>query len=221
MNAIQDLKLLIADDRIDDALQGLLTYVQDSDNDFFNQIVLLKSQYKDFTKRENLNLNESNIEKQKILSGLLNIVDEVGEKINAQKTDFKNTEKDQDTEGAIIKGSSPIMSVLWANIYGFEIKNADLVMMTMHPQSPLYEGFRDYIKQIFVYDIIYKVISMELYNHDEDEAEVKMVLESRSKMYDPSFKNNISISMQSLKRDKDGYWKIWTGEILELKYLEI
>jgi hypothetical protein len=220
MKTIQELKLYIADDRIEDVLDELLTHDDALDNSLFNQIVLIKSQYKDFSKRENLNMNESSIEKQKIVNGLLNILDEVENRIKESEKHKSTPEKEHITEGVLVKGPTEIISALWANLYGYQTKNVDIVMMTMHPKSPIIEGFRDYVKQIFAHNIIYKILSLELDSQIDDEASVKMVLESKTLDYDDTFKNNISTSMQLLKRDTDGSWKLWTGEILELKYLE-
>ena len=207
---IDNIKLLIADNKIEQATSELLQLAK-KDAQLLNQVILLKNQFKDYTQNVNLNLVERNEERAKVVNGLLYIADEIGKNIN---------QNDADTEGCVMRGSSEILSVLWLNLYGNLTKNLDIVLESIHPQSPIYNQMAEYTKQVYLFDLIYNLVSLEVLEQNNNQARVKMVLETRSRQPVANFKNNIWISIQYLMLDENNHWKIWSGDTLEFKYIE-
>ena len=105
-------------------------------------------------------------------------------------------------------------------MYGFLTKNVDIVKESLHPLSPNLGQIEDYLKQVFVQDLTYNIRSLDVLEQKGNQARVKMVLETRSRMPVLSFKDNLSISIQYLATDENGFWKIWGSEFLELKTLD-
>jgi hypothetical protein len=207
---IDNIKLLIADNKIEQATNELLQLAK-SETPLLNQVILLKNQFKDYTQNINLNLMERNEERAKVINGLLYVADEIGK---------NGPQMPVHTEGVVLRGSSEILAVLWVNMYGFLTKNVEIVKESLHPQSPNLGQVEAYLNQLFVQDLTYHIVSLEVLEQKGNQARVKMVLETRSLKPVPNFKDNLTVSIQYLATDENGYWKIWGSEFLELKSLD-
>jgi predicted ATPase len=112
-----------------------------------------------------------------------------------------------------------IAAVIWLNLYGYIAKDVDIVERSLHPDSPIRQQTLDVTKQIFEHNLTYELQSIEAVGVTDTEAQVKIVLITRSAMYSPAFKNNMWSGIQYLYRDEQGRWKIWAGDTIELKYI--
>ncbi len=215
---IDNIKLLIGDNKVEQATNELLQLAK-NDSPLLNQVILLKNQFKDYTQSINLNLVERNEERAKVINGLLFVADEIG-KNSPQKPQNTDGTSRSNREGYLMQGSGEILAVLWLNMYGYLTKNIDIVKESIHPQSPNLSQVEDYLKQLFVQDLTYNIVSLEVLEQKGNQARVKMHLETRSRKPVMNFKDNLSISIQYLATDENGYWKIWGSEFLEFKSLD-
>ena len=205
--AIDNIKLLIADNKIEQASNELFQLAK-SETQLLNQVILLKNQFKDYTQNINLNLMERNEERAKVINGLLFVADEI-EKNGYQKL--------EDIAGAVMRGSGEILVVLWLNMYGYLTKNTEIILESLHKQSPNYPNAVAYLNQGFPQDLTYNITSLEVLEQKGNQARVKMYLETRARKPIAHFKDNLSISIQYLATDENGFWKIWGSEFLEIK----
>lgn len=213
LKTIDNIKLLIADNKIEQATNELFQLAK-NETTLLNQVILLKNQFKDYTQNINLNLMERNEERAKVINGLLYVADEIANSL------LQNSQNHKNTEGYLMQGSGEVLAVLWLNMYGYLTKNLDIVMASIHQQSPVYGQIGDYTQQVFVHDLTYNIVSLEVLTEEATQIRVKMVLETRSRKPSIYFKNNLWTGIQFLCPDENGHWKIWSGETLELKYLE-
>lgn len=209
-NSVTAVKKLIGDGDIEHAAKQLLD-LADGHNEIFNKVLLLKSQFADYKHSTMLNLGEREQTYSKIVNGFLMVADELGAAISAV-------------------GSSPqaagqtavpteIMALIWLNLYGYIVKDVDLVARSIHPDSPIMSQTIEVTKQVFLHNLSYELVSIELVHMTDTEVQLKMVLITRSAAYTPTFKNNIWTGIQYLYRDAQGRWKIWAGDTIELKYI--
>ena len=212
LKTIDNIKLLIADNKIEQATNDLFQLAK-NETALLNQVILLKNQFKDYTHNINLNLMERNEERAKVINGLLYIADEIANSLK------QNGQKVNDTEGYLMQGSGEVLAVLWLNMYGYLTKKLDIVMASIHQQSPIYGQIADYTQQVFMHDLTYNMVSLEVLTEEETQVRVKMVLETRARKPSIHFKNNLWTGIQYLCPDEQGHWKIWSGETLELKYI--
>ena len=213
---ITDIKLLLADNQIGQATTALIQLAA-ADAPLLNQVILLKSQFADYSHNVLLNLGERNEQHAKIVNGLLFVADEIGKKL--QQPNNQNGH-DAPENGVFLHGSSEILAVIWLNLHGYITKNIDSVLLSIHPESPVYAQTADYTKQVFTLDLSYEIKSLEVLNETKKEARLKMVLETRALTHAAAFKDNLWTGIQYLVRDANGYWRIWSGDTLELKYIE-
>ncbi len=217
MASITDIKLLIAENNIEQAATSLLQLARDEPQ-LLNQVILLKSQFADYNHNLTLNLIERNEQHAKIVNGLLYLADEIGKK-NKQQTGG-NSLTTNDNGGLYIKGPSELLAVMWLNLHGYITKNLDTVLLSIHPDSPVYAQTADYTKQIFLLDLAYEIRHLEVMNVSKHEARIKMSLETRALTHTAAFKDNLWTGIQYLAPNNEGHWKIWSGDTIELKYIE-
>jgi hypothetical protein len=88
---IKDIKLLIADNKIEQATNALLDLTA-HDTDLENQVILLKSQFAEHNHNINLNLIERNEERAKLVNGLLYLTNEVAKNLEKTANSTQNSQ---------------------------------------------------------------------------------------------------------------------------------
>ncbi len=215
MKNIDDIKILIAENDVDEAADALIGWVKGQDAGLLNQAVLLKSQLKDFTKKEYLNLADSNTEKQRIVNGLLQVADEIERKLKpTTPPSVSNPNLAEDV--VILRGQQDVIAVVWVNFLAFFSRDPMLYANTLHDGNPQNLQMAQNAAAIVNQDMLYQVKSMEVTRYDNYEAHVKTRVVTRARN---NFQNSgkLTETVVIIRRNNFGYWKIWGWEVQEFR----
>lgn len=110
-----------------------------------------------------------------------------------------------------------IKTVVIKNLNATEAEDADLVMQTIHSQSPAYISTKQQIPTTFEnFDLKYKLLSFEYIGYDGEYAVVR-TKQGTQKIFGPAFQDNEIDMIQVFKKEAD-QWKFWNQAILEIKF---
>jgi hypothetical protein len=110
-----------------------------------------------------------------------------------------------------------IKAVVLKNLKATEAEDLDLVMQTIHTQSPAYVSTKQQIPPSFEnFDLKYELLSLKYIGYDGEYAVVR-TKQSTQKISGPAFQNNEIDMIQVFKKEADK-WKFWNQAILEIKF---
>ena len=102
------------------------------------------------------------------------------------------------------------------NLYACDKRNVNLVMSTIHPESPTLKSTRDMMRYIFArLKLRYTLQQVEVLEVDGDEAEVRVVQYTEKVGGNAAFRNNQVVLIHKLKQDA-GKWKLFSSECKQL-----
>lgn len=98
-------------------------------------------------------------------------------------------------------------------------ENLEKFLSTIHSESLGYQDAKKDPKQLFdQYDLVYTITSKKLLGYDSDYAYIR-VTQVTKKVKGPAFRDN-SIDVIHVLKKENGIWKIWSGCLLSIQYLE-
>ena len=105
------------------------------------------------------------------------------------------------------------------NIEGWNLEDIDMVMSTVHPESPNYTSSKRFAEKMFdLYDLHSKMLSKKYIGTDGEYSVLRVKLKT-TKINGPEFKESV-IDTLHVFRKEDYLWKFWAGTTLEVKYIE-
>ncbi len=111
-----------------------------------------------------------------------------------------------------------VRATLYKNLKSLQIEDMDMMMTTIHTQSPFYQSTRQAVEPLLKqYKLKYEFISEKFIGYDGDLAYIRVV-QKTSKISGPEFNDNI-IDMVQGYRKENNTWKIWAQFIVDIKYL--
>ena len=104
------------------------------------------------------------------------------------------------------------------NLYACDKRDVNLVMSTIHPESPTLESTRDMLRYIFVrLRLRYTLQQVEVLEVDGDEAEVRVIQATQKVAGNAAFRDNQVELIHTLKRDAQK-WKLYSSECVFIRY---
>ncbi len=113
-----------------------------------------------------------------------------------------------------------LKDVMLENIKSNEAEDVAATMKTIHTKSPLYQGTRKQLSQLFSKHpgVKYELISLKYLTTDGDYAIARVL--QRTTQTPPVIIRNNETDMMVAFRKEGGTWKFWTQAILDFKYLK-
>jgi hypothetical protein len=113
-----------------------------------------------------------------------------------------------------------LTDVVKSNVYAMSKRNVNLVLNTIHPESPLVESSKDMLTYIFArLQLRYTLQRIEVTKVEPDEARVQVLQVTQKLSGNAAFRDNRIKLMHTLKRDGQK-WKIFSSKALSIEYLE-
>lgn len=104
------------------------------------------------------------------------------------------------------------------NLYACDKRDVNLVMSTIHPESPTLESTRDMLRYIFArLRLRYTLQQVEVLEVDGDEAEVRVIQATQKVAGNAAFRDNQVELIHTLKRDAQK-WKLYSSKCVFIRY---
>ena len=106
------------------------------------------------------------------------------------------------------------------NVHAMAKRNVNLVLDTIHPESPLVESSKDMLTYIFArLQLRYTLQRIEVKEVKPGEAQVEVLQVTQKLSGNAAFRDNRIKLLHTLKRDGQK-WKIYSSEALMIEYLK-
>jgi ketosteroid isomerase-like protein len=106
------------------------------------------------------------------------------------------------------------------NLYYLSIEDLNGVMWTIHEDSPGRADTMSMTQMMFdEFSIAYDVIESELQSIDANTAKVRVIQVTRKISGEQPFRDNRLEAIHTLRKSKDGNWKIYSSEVMNVEYL--
>ena len=113
-----------------------------------------------------------------------------------------------------------IEDVVKTNVHAMSKRNVNLVLDTIHPESPLVESSKDMLTYIFArLQLRYTLQRIEVKEVKPGEAQVEVLQVTQKLSGNAAFRDNRIKLLHTLKRDGQK-WKIYSSEALMIEYLK-
>jgi len=113
-----------------------------------------------------------------------------------------------------------LTDVVKSNVYAMSKRNVNLVLNTIHPESPLVESSKDMLTYIFArLQLRYTLQRIEVTKVEPGEAKVEVLQVTQKLSGNAAFRDNRIKLLHTLKRDGQK-WKIFSSEALMIEYLK-
>jgi len=113
-----------------------------------------------------------------------------------------------------------LTDVVKSNVYAMSKRNVNLVLNTIHPESPLVESSKDMLTYIFArLQLRYTLQRIQVTKVESDEAKVEVLQVTQKLSGNAAFRDNRIKLLHTLKRDGQK-WKIFSSEALLIEYLK-
>lgn len=113
-----------------------------------------------------------------------------------------------------------IEDVVKTNVHAMAKRNVNLVLGTIHPESPLAESSKDMLTYIFArLQLRYTLQRIEVKEVEPGEAKVEVLQVTQKLSGNAAFRDNRIKLLHTLKRDGQK-WKIFSSEALMIEYLK-
>jgi hypothetical protein len=113
-----------------------------------------------------------------------------------------------------------LTDVVKSNVYAMSKRNVNLVLNTIHPESPLVESSKDMLTYIFArLQLRYTLQRIEVTKVEQGEARVEVLQVTQKLSGNAAFRDNRIKLLHTLKRDGQK-WKIFSSEALMIEYLK-
>ena len=112
-----------------------------------------------------------------------------------------------------------IEDVVKTNVHAMSKRNVNLVLDTIHPESPLVESSKDMLTYIFArLQLRYTLQQIEVKDVEPGEAKVEVLQVTQKLSGNAAFRDNRIRLLHTLRRDGQK-WKIFSSEALMIEYL--
>ena len=112
-----------------------------------------------------------------------------------------------------------IEDVVKTNVHAMSKRNVNLVLDTIHPESPLVASSKDMLTYIFArLQLRYTLQQIEVKEVEPGEAKVEVLQVTQKLSGNAAFRDNRIRLLHTLKRDGQK-WKIFSSEALMIEYL--
>lgn len=112
-----------------------------------------------------------------------------------------------------------IEDVVKTNVHAMSKRNVNLVLDTIHPESPIVESTKDMLTYIFArLQLRYTLQQIEVKEVEPGEAKVQVLQVTQKLSGNAAFRDNRIRLLHTLKRDGQK-WKIFSSEALMIEYL--
>jgi hypothetical protein len=133
------------------------------------------------------------------------------------KTDVPPPPEKIQLDAAAVK---EIEDVVKTNVHAMAKRNVNLVLDTIHPESPLAESSKDMLTYIFArLQLRYTLQRIEVKEVEPGEAKVEVLQVTQKLSGNAAFRDNRIKLLHTLKRDGQK-WKIFSSEALMIEYLK-
>ena len=113
-----------------------------------------------------------------------------------------------------------IEDVVKTNVHAMAKRNVNLVLDTIHPESPLVESSKDMLTYIFArLQLRYTLQRIEVKEVKPGEAQVEVLQVTQKLSGNAAFRDNRIKLLHTLRRDGQK-WKIFSSEALMIEYLK-
>jgi hypothetical protein len=106
------------------------------------------------------------------------------------------------------------------NVYYLSIEDMNGVMWTIHEDAPGRADTMSMTQMIFdEFSLSYDIVESELQSIDTNTAKVRVIQVTRKISGEQPFRDNRLEAIHTLRRSKDGNWKIYGSEVKNVEYL--
>jgi|SRR6056297_2122332 len=112
-----------------------------------------------------------------------------------------------------------VKAVLQNNLKALQEEDLDGYLATLHKESPGYEKMKKVCPKIFeIYDLEHEIREIKVLDLSDQKAKVRTVQTARRLAGPPSYKDNQSTTVHTLKKYQ-GEWKVYQTTQKSMKYL--
>ena len=130
MRTISEIKALVGDNRVEEAITALIACLGEKDDTLTNQLILTKGRFKQYVTSINLGLEERNEVREQIVNSVLMLADDAERYI--QIIDIKQiTPVSIETEVSI-KGNDEIIAIIYMYLYAYNVNDFDVMKKTLN-----------------------------------------------------------------------------------------
>lgn len=218
MKTINEVKLLVGDNRVEDALDSLLEIIGDKDDTLTNQLLLTKGRFKEYTLSTNLGLEERNHERQQIVNSILILADDAEQYVATTNPATPKTP----AMDVSIKGDAEIVGVIYMHMYAYTTNDFKIMQLTLHPDYSEAKPaeWKEFLKKNAGDDIAFEITKIEPLSADTPKVTYTMEYLRKSTLTPPAFETEWASDIISLMHDDKKRWKIVYDENLEFKILK-
>lgn len=221
MKTINEIKALVGENRVEDALNALIEYVAEKDDTLTNQLFLTKGRYKEYVVSTNLGLEERNHERQQIINSILLIADDAEQFVKIVETTA--TTISTMAQEVSIKGNDEIIGLLFTHIYAYNTNDFKAMQLTLHPDYAEVKPaeWKEFLKKNVGENIVFQIIKIEPVKEEPTKATYKMDFIRKSTLTPPAIDPEWTSDIFTLMLDDKKRWKIVNDENIEFKIIKI
>lgn len=220
MKTINEIKALVGENRVEDALNALIEYVAEKDDTLTNQLFLTKGRFKEYTTSTTLGLDERNHERQQIVNSILMIADDAEQFVKVVET--TTTTIETIAHEVSIKGNDEIIGIIFTHIYAYNTNDFKAMQPTLHPGYAEVKPaeWKEFLKKNVGENIGFQIIKIEPIKEEPTKATYKVEYIRKSTLTPSAIDPEWTSDVFTLMPDEKKRWKIVNDENIEFKIIK-
>ena len=219
MKTVNEIKALVGENRVEEALNALLLMIEEKDDTLVNQIILTKGRFKEYVTNTTLGLSERDHERQQIINSVLILADDAEEFIKA--IDSTSATPAVESFDITIKGNDEIIGILFMHMYAYTVNDFKFLQPTLHTgfAEVKIPEWKEFLKKNAAPDTVFQIIKIEPITEDATKATYKMDYIRKNSITPPAFPAEWTSDVFTLMPDDKKRWKIVNDENIEFKII--
>ena len=215
MRTISEIKALVGDNRVEEAITALIACLGEKDDTLTNQLILTKGRFKQYVTSINLGLEERNEVREQIVNSVLMLADDAERYI--QIIEIKPiTTVSIETEVSI-KGNDEIIAIIYMYLYAYNVNDFDFMKKTLNLEQVDLPYWKSLLKSYTDVGMGFTITKIEPITEDLTEAIYKAEYFSKPLRGAQAFDRQLFSDVFTLQLDAKRRWKIVFEETVLLE----